>query len=350
MRSARRRSPVLSRMRSRCELTVRTLMCSSAAICALVPPRATKVISSRSRGLRAVQAWCRGRRRPVRSGEHENVLGRGGQAHGLTAFLGRLRLSRAERLPGFVQGFLPLEPALGLIRMQRDREPLAAQRDHRGPYRDGLGGTPGQGAQVPAAVQVLDHSSAYAGPQGGLEGLSQVPGGVRVTVRAQVENHHLLQQVPRLHRSPASRAPASPAAHVRSAAARSPTSISTVVRVWPHTRAVGPCRPADLLRLPGQLHGARAVAADAGDQAEDRQGQRLRHRLITVAGQRKGSAGISGRLGDPAHAEQRRDRPLRHLASSARRPRSPMASRTAVKWRSAPAGSAESIDAWPSQV
>jgi hypothetical protein len=39
------------------------------------------------------------------------------------------------------------------------------------------------------------------------------------------------------------------------------------------------------------------------------------------------------------------DRPLRHLASSGGGPPSPTASRTAVKWRSAPAGSAESSDA-----
>ena len=49
---------------------------------------------------------------------------------------------------------------------------------------------------------------------------------------------------PRLDRSPASRAPASPAAQIRSAAASSPTSISTVVRMWPHTRAIGPSPPA----------------------------------------------------------------------------------------------------------
>jgi hypothetical protein len=43
--------PALSRIRSRCEPTVRTLMCSSAAICALVRPWATRATSSRSRAL-----------------------------------------------------------------------------------------------------------------------------------------------------------------------------------------------------------------------------------------------------------------------------------------------------------
>ncbi|HEX9537008.1 MAG TPA: hypothetical protein VGA04_02390 [Streptosporangiaceae bacterium] len=51
------------------------------------------------------------------AGEHEGVLGRGGQAHRLAAFLGRPRLARSERPPGFTQGFLPLKPALGQIRM-----------------------------------------------------------------------------------------------------------------------------------------------------------------------------------------------------------------------------------------
>ena len=72
----------------------------------------------------------------------------------------------------------------------------------------------------------------------------------------------------------------------------------------PGRRAVQAGR--DALRLPGQLHGAGAVAADTGDQAQDRQGQRLGNRVITVPGQGQGSAGIAGRLGDPSHAEQRR--------------------------------------------
>ncbi|HEY5357766.1 MAG TPA: hypothetical protein VIJ82_08750 [Streptosporangiaceae bacterium] len=40
--------------------------------------------------------------------------------HRLAAFLGRPRLIRSERPPGFAQGFLPLEPALGHIRVGRD--------------------------------------------------------------------------------------------------------------------------------------------------------------------------------------------------------------------------------------
>jgi hypothetical protein len=37
-----------------------------------------------------------------------------------------------------------------------------------------------------------------------------------------------------------------------------------------------------------------------------RQGQRLAERVITVPGQGHGTAGILGRLGDPAHGQQRR--------------------------------------------
>jgi hypothetical protein len=98
-------------------------------------------------------------------------------------------LSWPERPPGFAQVFLPLEPALGQIRVGRDGEPLAPlQYDHHGPHRDGLGAAPGQGAQVPAAVQVVEHPGPGAGPQRGLEPFQQVRGGVLETTRDQVEN------------------------------------------------------------------------------------------------------------------------------------------------------------------
>ena len=48
VRSAQRRQPLLSRMRSRWERTVRTLMYSSVAIWASVRPWATRTISCRS--------------------------------------------------------------------------------------------------------------------------------------------------------------------------------------------------------------------------------------------------------------------------------------------------------------
>ena len=72
VRSARRRQPVLSRIRSRWDRTVRILMYSSAAICASLRPRATRVISSRSRALSlpgpgAAAAAGRGRRASERT-------------------------------------------------------------------------------------------------------------------------------------------------------------------------------------------------------------------------------------------------------------------------------------------
>ena len=65
---------------------------------------------------------------------------------------------------------------------------------------------------------------------------------------------------------------------------------------------------------------ADAVAADTGDQAEDRQGQRLGNRVITLPGQGQGPAGIVGRLGDPSHAEQRRRPPAQAPGQQRERP------------------------------
>ena len=87
VRSARRRQPVLSRIRSRWERTVRMLMYSWAAIWASVRPRATRVTSSCSRAL-SFPPGARGLRR-AGGGEHEGVLGSGGQTHRRAAFLGR---------------------------------------------------------------------------------------------------------------------------------------------------------------------------------------------------------------------------------------------------------------------
>ena len=266
MRSARRRHPVLSRMRSRCELTVRTLMYSWPAICASVCPRATRVTSSRSRGLSAFQARCRGRRLRARGGEHEDVLGRGGQAHRLAAFLGRLRLSRPERLPGFAQGFLPLEPALGQIRMQRGREPLAPlERDHRGPYRDGLGGAPGPGAQVPAAVQVLEQPCRVRRSAGR-------SGGLPASARRRPRNG------PRSGREPPSSPAGSPDSTGRPRPGRRPAQRRTSARQRPGRRPLS-ARSSGCGRTPGPSGraGRPRCAPPAGPAARRRRGRR-RHR------------------------------------------------------------------------
>ena len=139
-------------------------MCSSAAICALVRPWATRMTSSRSRALSCPGPGCR-RLRRSRVGEHQGVLGRGGQAHRRAAVLGRPRPAGSQRLPGLAQLFLPagLEPgrigaALALV-----------DRGARGPQRQGLGGAAGRGAQVPALGQAecAAQTRCRSAPRGG---------------------------------------------------------------------------------------------------------------------------------------------------------------------------------------
>ena len=72
-------------------------------------------------------------------GEHQGVLGGGGQAHRRAALSGRPRLIGSERLWGGAQRFLPA-PRLG-------RPVKVDERGQGGPRRDGLGGPPGRGAQ-----------------------------------------------------------------------------------------------------------------------------------------------------------------------------------------------------------
>ncbi len=81
-------------------------MYSWAAIWASVRPWATRVTSSRSRALSFPGPGAAGLRR-AGGGEHQGVLGRGGQAHRRAAFLGRPRPGGSERLPGLAQRFLP---------------------------------------------------------------------------------------------------------------------------------------------------------------------------------------------------------------------------------------------------
>jgi hypothetical protein len=87
------------RIRSRWERTVRTLMYSSAAICASVRPWATRVTSSRSRALSPAAAAAVGTG-AGRGAQHEGVLGRSVQAHRRAALFGRPGPVRADRLAG----------------------------------------------------------------------------------------------------------------------------------------------------------------------------------------------------------------------------------------------------------
>ena len=198
VRSARRRQPVLSRIRSRCEPTVRTLMYSSAAICALVRPWATRVTSSRSRALSVPGPGRRSRRAGV--GEHQGVLGGGGQAHRRAAVLGGPRPAGPQHLPGLAQLFLPagLEPGQigGFLAL--------VGRGARGPQREGLGGAPGGGAQLPALGQGDLQIKPVAGPHGEVEPFPQVRRGVAGAARPQVQvrdpgqQDRLVEQVARV--------------------------------------------------------------------------------------------------------------------------------------------------------
>ena len=91
-------------------------------------------------------------------------------------------------------------------------------------------------------------------------------------------------------------------------------------------------------------------SAYIGGDAEGRQGQRLPGRVANLLGHGQGAAAIVGRLGDPAQVRNVTDRPARQSAITRDGPRSPIASRTAVKWPSAPARSAENSAAAPSQT
>ena len=125
------------------------LMYSCAAIWASVRPWATRVTSSRSRALSFPGSWRACGCVRVRGGEHQGVLGRGGQAHRRAAFFGRARPAGPSACRGLAQGFSRRRASAGAL-----AHPLAAdERGERGPHRDGLGEPPGRGAQVPAAVQ-----------------------------------------------------------------------------------------------------------------------------------------------------------------------------------------------------
>ena len=98
-------------------------------------------------GAELLQPGRRGLRR-AGGGEHQGVLGRGGQAHRRAAFLRGPGPAGAERLAGGAQG-----PCPGGARPRAIGVSLVPGQ--RGPHRDGLGGPPGRGAQVPAAVQAV---------------------------------------------------------------------------------------------------------------------------------------------------------------------------------------------------
>ena len=204
---------------------MRTLMNSSAAICASVRPWATRVTSSRSRALSfpGPDGWgCCG----LGIGKHECVLGRGVQAHRRAALFGGPGPARSERLPGPPERPLPAAYLIGrVLGLLAPRE-----RGVHGPHRDGLGGPPGRRAQQPAAVQGIGELSPLAGARVDLDRFPQVRRGVWETACLQVQDHQLCQQDGLVLQVPTSRAWARAAAQTVSAAARSWASISAQAR------------------------------------------------------------------------------------------------------------------------
>ena len=201
-------------------------MYSWAAIWASVRPWATRVTSSRSRALSCPRPGAAGAGCGRRGGEHQGVLGRGGQAHRRAAFLGRAGPAGSERLPGLRAAV----PPGGAIQGGSVNPSCRVERGVRGPHGDGLGVAPGRGAQVPAAVQAVEQLIPAAGPHGDLESLpAGAPRRRRSRPARRSRSAICGSRTAWFHRSPASRARASPAAQTRSAAARSPASISTPV-------------------------------------------------------------------------------------------------------------------------
>ena len=128
--------------------------------------------------LPGAQLPCPRRRGLVRAevGEHQGVLGRGGQAHRRAAVLGRARPRSSERLPGPAQGLLA--PAR-LPGCPAGRSPApwlnavsAAHTVTVSAYR------PVAMHTSPHAPQAVEHVEPVAGPRGDLQPLSHLPGGV----------------------------------------------------------------------------------------------------------------------------------------------------------------------------
>ena len=189
----------------------------------------------------------------------------------------------------------------------RIRVPLVPrQRGGRGPYRDGLGVAPSRGAQVPAAVQAVEQrkpSRRSARRSGGIP--AGAPRRPRCGLPADPASPSESAVSPGSTGRPHPGTGPAPPRRLRSAAARSPASISTLGQ----DVAAQPGYPAgdvgrDLLGLPGQPHGAVEVTGAVSGDAEVRQGQRLPGRVAELPGQGQGTAGVLGCLGGPAQVRQ----------------------------------------------
>ena len=139
-------------------------------------------------GAELPQSRSRGRLR-LRGGEHESVLGGGGQAHRRAAILSRPGPGGPERLPGLAQGLLAAR-----IHHRHCESLVPHERVARGQGGDRLGAAPGRGAQVPAVVQHVEQLKPAAGPRYDLDGFVQVRGRISSTARPQVQIRHPDQQ------------------------------------------------------------------------------------------------------------------------------------------------------------
>ena len=249
----------------------------------------------------------------------------------------------SEHLPGCAQRL----PAGGAHSAGASGQPLVPQeRGIRGPHRDGLGGAPGRGAQVPAAVQAVEQprdrtpvrTAIWSASRRCAAASSARPARrSRIAIRGQQG-----RQVPQVARVPGPR-PAPPRRPARRRPGRRPRSApSSGAGCSPAQRGRG-CRPGSAAACrasrtaPSRSPACQAATAEAG------QGQHLAGRVADLAGQgqRRGGHRSAASATRPMFSSVT-DRPPRRVGQRPGRPRrSASASRTAVKWPSAPARSAE---------
>ena len=177
-------------------------MYSWAAIWASVRPWATRVTSSRSRALSFPRPG--GARALLRAGggEHQGVLGGGGQAHRRAAFLGRARPAGSERLPG-LRAAVPA----GGARPRADPGTPRARKSAADAAHTVTASAwrPVAAHRCPQQSRPSSSVTQAAGPHGDLECFPQVRRGVLGAARPQVQIRHLRQQarlVPQVARLP----------------------------------------------------------------------------------------------------------------------------------------------------
>jgi len=235
VRSARRRQPVFSRIRSRCEPTVRTLMNSLAAIWASVMPWATRVTSSRSRGLSlagpggaggcgpwalSVRAYSAAAAMFIAAPRSSAARARASPSVCLAWSSGSARRPSSEG--GSMNPCFRASAARAAhIVMASAGRPVAA---HRCPQQSRPLNV---SAWLPIRPATLSDCRRCS-----------VASSIRPVSRSR--NAIRTNSLARFRRSPASRARASPPAQLRSAAPRSPARVSAPVKMLLPDRAIQP--------------------------------------------------------------------------------------------------------------